>query len=393
MSMLDELDVPGSRQNVQMCARCIFDENTDGISFDDEGVCSYCRMVEELAETYGTGRTKGTASFEAIVDDIKLAGRDKKYDVAVGVSGGTDSSYMLYLAKQYGLRPLAVHYDNTWNTAIATMNIQRVTAALDVDLYTHVCNNREADDIFKSFFLAGVPEIDGSTDIALAEVMFRAASKYGIKYVFEGHSFVSEGVAPMARAYVDGKYISDVHKRFGSMPMKTFPNMPMSNFLYWAVVKRIQKIRPLWYLEYTKEDAKDLLQRDFGWMDYGGHHLENRMTAFHHGFYTPTKFNLDQRNNTLSARARMGTLTQPEALAIYREPPYLEDNLLDYVLKRFRMSEAEFWRKMEEPPKYYTDYKTYKKRFEAMRPLFKILADANLVPRSFYMKYCFPVDD
>lgn len=390
MNFPEASQAPVQSRNVQMCARCIFDENTDGISFDDEGVCSYCRMVEGLAETYGTGRAEGLASFEAIVDEIKHAGRGKKYDVAVGISGGTDSSYMLFLAKEFGLRPLAVHYDNTWNTAIATMNIQKVTAALGVDLYTHVCNNREVDDIFKSFFLAGVPEIDGSTDIALAEVMYRAASKYGINYVFEGHSFMSEGVAPMARAYVDGKYISDIHQKFGSLPMKTFPNMPMGRFLYWTTVKRIQKIRPLWYLEYTKEDAKEMLKRDFGWMDYGGHHLENRMTAFHHSFYTPRKFNLDQRNNTLSARARAGSLTQTEALAIYSEPPHLEENLLEYTLKRFEMSEAEFWKKMEEPPKYYTDYKTYKKSFERMRPLFKVLADANMVPRSFYLKYCFP---
>lgn len=174
------------------------------------------------------------------------------------------------------------------------------------------------------------------------------------------------------------------------MPMKTFPNMPMARFLYWTIVKRIQKIRPLWYLEYTKEEAKEMLKKKFGWIDYGGHHLENRMTAFQHSFYTPTKFNLDQRNNTLSARVRAGSLTQAEALAIYSEPPYLEESLLDYVLKRFQMSEADFWTKMAEPPKHYTDYKTYKKRFEVMRPLFRILADANLVPRSFYLKYCFP---
>ena len=391
MSGVKLAEFSAAHRNVQMCARCIFDEDTAGIAFDAEGICSYCRMVEGLTEMYGTGTAEGATNFESIVDDIKRAGRGKKYDVAVGVSGGTDSSYMLYLAKEYGLRPLAVHYDNTWNTSIATMNIQRLTATLEVDLYTHVCDNRESDDIFKSFFMAGVPELDGPTDIALAEVMYRAASKYGINYVFEGHSFTSEGVSPMARSYVDGRYISDIHKRFGSMPMKTFPNMPIVRFLYWTIVKRIQKIRPLWYLEYTKEDAKEMLKRDFGWVDYGGHHLENRMTAFQHSFYMPTKFNLDQRNNSLSARVRAGSLTQAEALAIYREPPCLEDNMLEYVLKRFQMSEADFWSKMEEPPRDYTDYKTYKRRFETMRPLFSILADANLVPRSFYLKYCFPV--
>ncbi len=128
----------------------------------------------------------------------------------VGVSSGTDSSYMLVLAKQYGLRPLAVHYDNTWNSAIATQNIFKVTKALDVDLYTHFCNNKELDDIFRSFFLASVPEIDGATDIALAEVIYWATNRYSLKYVFEGHSFVEEGVAPMGKAYVEGGLYSQL---------------------------------------------------------------------------------------------------------------------------------------------------------------------------------------
>jgi hypothetical protein len=203
-------DLPGS--GLRICTRCIFDASLQDISFDDEGVCNYCRMVEALAMRYGTGQKAGEQEFARIVDRIREAGRGKKYDVAVGVSGGTDSSYMLFLAKRFGLRPLAVHYDNTFNSSIATENIRRVTTALGVDLYTHVCDNKESEDIFRSFFLASVPEIDGPTDIALAEVMFRAASKYGIQYVFEGHSFVAEGVAPMGKAYIDGGYIKSVHR-------------------------------------------------------------------------------------------------------------------------------------------------------------------------------------
>lgn len=377
-------------ERVQICTRCIFDSTLHGISFDKDGVCSYCRMVESLADQYGTGQERGKIKFDKIVDEIKKTGRGKKYDVAVGVSGGTDSSYMLYLAKEYGLRPLAVHYDNTFNSAIATENIRRITAALNVDLYTHVCDNKESEDIFRSFFLASVPEIDGATDIALAEVMFRAASKYGIKYVFEGHSFVAEGVAPMGKAYVDGGYIEALHKKFGRMPMVTFPNMTFTKFLYWSIYKGIRKIRPLWYLNYSKEQAKNLLQEKFGWQDYAGHHLENRMSAFHHSFYTPNKFGLDQRNNTLSALVRNGLLRREDAFREYSTPPFIEKDLVDYVMKRFAMSEEEFNEVMKLPRKYYTDYPTYKKRFERLRPLFYILAKANLVPMSFYLKYCFP---
>ena len=195
------------KENVKICSKCIYDETVAGIEFDNKGICSFCNLIDKLTLDYGTGSEKGELLFNDIVKEIKKSGKNKKYDIIVGVSGGTDSCYMLYLAIKLGLRPLAVHYDNTWNTSIATENIRKVTTKLNIDLYTHVVNNKESDDIFKSFFLASVPEIDGPTDIALAEVMYRAASKYNIKYVFEGHSFIAEGVSPLSTAYVDGGYI------------------------------------------------------------------------------------------------------------------------------------------------------------------------------------------
>ncbi len=374
--------------NLKICTRCIYDETVANISFNNEGVCNYCELVDQLKEQYGTGQEKGKLEFESIVEEIKKDGKGKQYDIAVGVSGGTDSSYMLYLAQQYGLRVLAVHYDNTWNTAIATENIRKVTTKLGIDLYTHVCDNKESDDIFKSFFLASVPEIDGPTDIALAEVMYRAAAKYKIRYVFEGHSFIAEGVSPLSKAYIDGAYIADVHKKFGKVKMRTFPNMSFSKFLYWTVFKKIKKIRPLWYLEYSKEHAREFLEKEFGWEYYGGHHLENRMTAFHHSYYTPNKFGLDQRNNSLSASVRSGLISREDALKEYAQPPFLEGELLAYFKKRMGYTDAEFEAVMNRPQKTYRDYYTYKKRFELFKPLFFRLAKASYVPMSFYIKYC-----
>ena len=161
----------------------------------------------------------------------------------MGVSGGTDSSYWLAKAVEWGLRPLAVHYDNTWNTSIATENIRKVTSKLEVDLYTHVVDNREADDIFLAFFRSGVPDLDCSTDIALAEVMYRGTAKAGVRYVLEGHSFATEGISPLGSCYMDGRYIADVHRRLGTIPIKTFPNMTLWKFLYWVAVKRVKKVR------------------------------------------------------------------------------------------------------------------------------------------------------
>src|SRR5690606_30811604 len=116
------------------------------ISFDEEGVCNYCRQLEKLTVDYGTGSERGERKIADIVESIKRDGKGKRYDCVVGVSGGTDSSYLLVWAKKVGLRPLAVHYDNTWNSAIATQNIYKMLSALDIDLYTHVVDNKEADD-------------------------------------------------------------------------------------------------------------------------------------------------------------------------------------------------------------------------------------------------------
>jgi N-acetyl sugar amidotransferase len=374
----------------KVCSRCIYDERVASISFDAQGVCNYCRQIEQLASDYGTGNAKGEQQLAAIVEEIKKTGKGKRYDCVIGVSGGTDSSYMVYLAKKWGLSPLAVHYDNTWNTAIATQNIGKVLRALDVDLYTHVVDNKESDDIFRSFFYAGVAEIEAATDLALAETMYRAAAKYGVKYVLEGHSFITEGITPVGRNYFDGQYIRSIHGMFGKRPMKSYPLMTFSKFIWWSCFARIRKIRPFWYLNYSKEEARAFLEKEYDWKYYGGHHLENRMTAFFHGIYAPQKFNSDFRNNTLSALARNGKMTREDAWAEYSQPPEVEQDLLAYVKKRLGLSDAEYDRVMAQPPRSWHEFPTYKKRFERLRPLFGLLARRNLVPMSFYLKYCFP---
>ena len=376
---------------MKICSQCIYDESVSQIEFDENGKCNFCHQIENLKEMYGTGSAKGEALFSEIVSEIKKAGKGKPYDIIVGVSGGTDSSYMLYLAKKLGLRPLAVHYDNTWNTSIATQNIQKITEALDIDLYTHVIDNKEADDIFKAFLKAGVPEIEASTDLGLAETLYRVASKYKIKFVFEGHSFIEEGITPIGKNYFDGKYIESIHKLYGERPLKTYPLMTFSRFLYWTIFKQIKKIRPFWYIDYNKEEAKQFLKSTFGWEYYGGHHLENRMTAFFHSYYIPKKFKIDYRNNTLSAQVRNKKTSREDALKAYHTPPYLEENLLVYFKKRLEFTDQQFEDLMNQPLHFWYEFPTYKKRFERLRPLFKILTSFNLVPMSFYLKYCFPM--
>jgi len=378
---------------MKICRRCIYDDRLDQIKFDSKGVCNYCKQVDELIEIYGTGQEKGKKEFESIVNKIKIDGKFNKYDVIVGVSGGTDSSYLLHLAKSIGLRPLAVHFDNTWNTSISSKNIALITRKLGVDLHTYVVDNNEFDDIYKSFLKAGVPELEAITDLAMAEVLYRAAKKFKIKYIFEGHSFIEEGITPLGKNYFDGKYIKSVHKEFGTYKIKTYPLMSFNRFLYWTLFKRIKKIRPFWYINYSKNNARKFLEDNYDWEYYGGHHLENRTAAFLHSYYLPRKFNIDFRNNSLSAQVRKKEISREEALKQYKNPPFIEPNLLDYFLSRLNINQKELDTIIHQPNRYWYQFKTYKKRFERLRPLFYLLAKINLVPMSFYLKYCFPIDE
>jgi N-acetyl sugar amidotransferase len=374
----------------RVCTRCIYDERVSAIRFDADGVCNYCHQVDALRAQYGTGDAKGEALFDGILADIRRTGRGRDYDCIVGVSGGTDSSYLVHLAKVWGLRPLAVHYDNTWNTAVATMNIHRVLKGLNVDLHTHVVANKEADDIFRAFFLSGVAEIEAATDLGYAYLLRQVAAHHGVKYILEGHSFVEEGITPLGRNYFDGRYIQAIHQRFGRRPMETYPLMTFSRFLRSALLHRPRFIRPFWYLGYSKAQAQEFLSREFGWQYYGGHHLENRMTAFYHSIYLPGKFGTDMRNNTLAAQVRNGGRSREEAWQEYNTSPNVEPDLVAYFKKRLELTDEVYEQVLRSPPRNWTEYPTYKRRFERLRPLFFVLARANLVPMSFYLKYCFP---
>lgn len=370
-----------------ICSRCIYDDTVPNIGFDHEGVCNYCRQIEALEQEYPMG-AEGEARLQKIVDEMKAAGRGKKYDAVIGVSGGCDSSYLVHQMKEvYGLRLLAAHFDNTWNSTIATENIHNVLDKLGVDLFTIVVDNKEYDDIYRSFFKAGVKDIDCATDIALATTLYRAAEKFGIKYMIEGHSFRTEGVAPLGWVYMDGKYIQSVHRQFGKLPMKTFPNLWLYKQLQWMLFGRIKKIRPLYYMNYDKEAAKKLLAEKYGWQWYGGHHLENRFTAFAHSYFFPRRWNMDFRIAGYSAYCRNGWMTREEALRLMAEPPHLEPGLLEFLKKRLGFSDEEFESLMTMPKKSYKDYPTYKQTFERMRPFFWLMYKMDLIPKSFYMKY------
>lgn len=383
------LNTPPEARVSSRCARCVYDSSTPAIVFDETGVCNYCRMHDQLDAEYPTG-TAGRLRLEQTVDEIRRAGRGKDFDVIVGVSGGCDSSYMLHLAKEVGLRPLAVHFDNTWDSTVAVENINNVLRRLNVELFTHVVDNEEYNDIYRAFLKAGVPDIEAPTDIGLATTLYMAAEKFGIKYMFEGHSFRSEGVSPLGWLYMDAKYIQSVVKAYGNYPshkLKTFPNLWMHRFLKYMLVQRVKKIRPLYWIDYQKEEVKAFLAREFDWRWYGGHHLENRWSAFAHSYVWPKRFNVDTRVLGYSALVRSGQMTREEGIQLLELPHEFDIEIVDVVKKRLGFSDAEFEQVMALPKRHYREFKTYKPAFERMRPFFWLMYRMDLVPKSFYLKY------
>jgi hypothetical protein len=261
---------------------------------------------------------------------------------------------------------------------------------LEVDLYTYVVDNKEYDDIYRSFLKAGLPDVEAPTDIGLASVLNMAAEKYGVKYIFEGHSFRTEGIAPLGWIYMDGKYIESVQKQFGTKPLKTYPNMLMPKFIKWTAILGLKKIRPLYYIDYVKKDAMTLLTRELGWEWYGGHHLENRFTAFWHTYFMPRRYGIDTRLLGYAALVRSGQLTREQGLEMLSQQQEYDPELIEMVKKRLGYSDDEFERIMNLPRHTYRDFQTYKRTFERMRLFWWLMYKLNRVPRSFYMKFCFP---
>lgn len=376
---------------VLICSRCVYDSSIPGIVFDENGVCSFCHQIDELKNEYGTGTSKGAEELALIIKKIKDNGKGKKYDCAVGISGGTDSCYLLMKTVEWGLRPLAIHYDNTWNSATATMNIEKVTRFLSVDLETYVVDNKEIDDIKASIIRAGILEFDGDTDVAIIQVMRSIAAKHQISFILEGHSFVTEGISPVSQNYFDGAYIKDVHRKFGKLRMNTFPNLTLSRFMRWILLHNQQIIRPLWYVDYDKHLARIELAEKTGWIYYNGHHLENRASAFFHTYWAPEGFSIDFRKLTIASDVRNGKMTHREGLERMKKPVETDALLRQFVLKRTNMTEEELILHMNGLKRSWRDFKSYKRQFELLRPVFFYLLKKKRVTHSFYVKYCFPI--
>jgi len=363
------------------------DDTVPGISFNKNGECTFCEIHDDLEEKFPLN-DKTDKRIHSLANKIKSDGKYKKYDCIVGVSGGRDSTYTLYNAVKLGLRPLAVHFDNGWNSEIAVQNIKRATEILNVDLHTHVADWEEFKDLQRSFLFASVPDAEVPTDWVIFSVLFNEAAINKVKYIIHGHSFRTEGTTPLTWTYMDGKYIKCVQKNFGNSKMKSFPNMSMSKYIYYSLFKRIKQIRLLYYLPYNEKIVLQTLEDKLGWKNYGDKHHESKYTAFFQAYILTRKFNIDKRKLHYSAKVRNGQLSREDALNVIYKDPYTGGmESLDYCLKKLDLSYEEFNKVMNEQPKSFLDYKSYYPLVLALKNYVRWGTNIGIVPDTVYKKF------
>ncbi len=379
--------LPYQYKSNKVCTRCVIDVTVPGIQFDENGICTLCKIHDYLEAKYPLNGEM-SQQLQQLVNKIKRDGERKEYDCIVGVSGGRDSTYTLYNAVKLGLCPLAVHFDNGWDSETAVQNIKRATDILGVDLYTHVADWEEFKDLQRSFLFASVPDAEVPTDWVIFSVLYNEAANFNVKYIIHGHSFRTEGTAPLTWTYMDGKYIQDIQNRFGKLKLISFPNMSMTKYAYYSLIKKIQQIRILYYIPYNEKEVFKILENELGWRNYGDKHHESKYTAFFQSYILTRKFNIDKRKLHYSAKIRNGQLSRECALKIIERDPFTGgEELLDYCLKKLDFTHKEFEEIMNAPVKSFMDYKSYYPLVQALKKPVSWGNKVGIVPDTVYKKY------
>lgn len=328
---------------------------------DEHGICNYCHEYREKEAIRLMKSPERENALDALVAKIKKTGVGKPYDCLIGVSGGVDSTYTAYFVKRLGLRPLAVHFDNGWNSELAVHNIQKVLEKLDIDLFTYVVNWNEFKDLQMSFLKASTPDGEIPTDHAILATLYQVAGKHNIKFIISGNNFKTEGVMPRLWAYghIDWTYINGIHKKFGSKKLKTYPHFTLIKFLWYTLVRRVKIISILNYMDYDKDEAMRVLQEELNWQYYGGKHYESNYTKFYQGIILPQKFNIDKRKLHLSALILCCQMSKEEAVEELKKPVYPPNQVnedTEYVAKKYGISPAEIQDIIKAQPRSFLDY-------------------------------------
>ena len=372
--------------SVKECDRCVMNSLVDvELTLNQQGVCNHCERYDELIAARVVVPEQRSKELFNLVEKIKKSGRGD-YDCIVGVSGGVDSTYVAYLAKSLGLKPLAIHFDNGWNSELAVQNIQNVLELLEIDLVTYVIDWEEFRDLQRSFLMASTPDGEIPTDHAIYALLWREASARSIKYILSGMNFITESISVRGWSYghSDWRYIKGIQKKFGTRRLFNYPHYSFLYLFYVTFFKRVRTVSILNYVDYDKDETLSLLKDKLGWIDYGGKHHESVYTRFYQGYFLPKKFNIDKRYGHYSDLINSGQLTREKAKAMLEQPPYAADLAardLTYVSKKLGFTETEFESLLRQEPLDYRSYRNSYAYVQFLRRLVNKLRAWGLYPK------------
>ena len=368
-------------QKHQICNNCVMDTTDSSITFDEKGVCDHCSVFyTEILPIWQYGENRQN-QLDGIVSKIKESSNGADFDCIMGMSGGIDSSYLLYkMVSEYNLRPLVFHVDAGWNSQIAVNNIERLIDGLGLDLYTEVINWEEIKDLQLAFLKSGAPHIDVPQDHAFFATMYKFASENNIKYILTGGNYSTECVRnPLEWMYYqsDSAQLRDIHKKFGTIPLESYP---VTNILWHKVylpyIKGIKLIRPLDYIPYNKEKAMNLLVDKFGYQKYPQKHFESRFTRFYESYWLPERFGYDTRKVQYSSLILTNQMTREDALQRLKKPAYDKETIhqeFEYIANKLGISIDELKSYMDAPKKTYKDYKSQQYIYDIGAKFLKVL--------------------
>lgn len=361
----------------QICNRCVMDASIFDIEFDENGTCNYCKEHEVKVSMTPFYKGEAEEKLRQIVTKLK-AKKSGPYDSIVGLSGGVDSSYVAYQAVKLGLRPLAVHFDNGWNSELAVKNIEQIVTRLNLDLITFVIDWEEFRDIQRSFFKANVIDIEMVTDHAIFAAMYQIANKHSIRYILSGTNAATESITPSAWHHFkfDLRNLKAIHNRFGTIPIKHYPTLSVWKMAWNHYVRGVKSVSLLNYLPYRKYEAMKILEQELGWKYYGGKHYESLFTKFYQAHILPEKFGVDKRRIHLSDLIMNGEITRLDALVELDNPIYDPIHLVqdrDYICKKLGFSKEEFLSYMATSEVSHYEFPSYAKLAQKLVTLHKKL--------------------
>lgn len=361
-----------AKRPFQICTNCVMDTTDSVIAFDDKGVCDHCRTFRDQTLPNWHLDERGEKELGELVGRIKAEGQGKDFDCIIGMSGGIDSSYLTYLAKErLGLRPLVFHVDAGWNSQIAVNNIERVVDGLGLDLFTEVIDWEVMKDLQLAFFRSGVSHIDAPQDHAFFATMYKFANEHKVRYILTGANLSTECVRnPVEWMYYqsDSIQIRDIHRQYGTGSLERFPlTSILWHKLYLPYVQGIRVVRPLNLMPYIKREAMALLESRFGWQPYPQKHFESRFTRFYESYWLPERFGYDVRKVQYSSLILTGQMTREEALERLATPPYDKETIgaeIEFVASKLGITVDELNGYMALPRRTYRDFKSQRKLYD-----------------------------